>query len=252
MRRQPLKELQRAYKLRAKARNIERARVAFQRAAESNDPEIAAEAYFQLAGMFEDQGDIEGASKAYGEALGSGVPGYGPNAGLLLGKMLLESGDLPGAQAAFERTIEYRDVPLREWPADPREPVSRDAVNWPFRAAVGLEVVLERLGDEEGAQRARRLSLELADTKEPARIDIRLGDEFRHYGYTAGAKNAYERAMSAEQTPASALAAHGLGGLLRDQGDHEGACAAYERAIALGDSEIADSARFHINQIRSP
>src|SRR4051794_33837054 len=152
-------EMHRAYRYLDRGR-LERARAGFERvAANADDPAVAAEALFNVSDILERQGDIDGAATVYERVLASGVPGYGPNAGVLCGSMLMRHGDVTGAQHAFEQTIEnYRHVPLRKWPTDPSAGVRRDAVNWPFKAAVGLEVVLERRGDTAGAELIRDLS----------------------------------------------------------------------------------------------
>jgi predicted negative regulator of RcsB-dependent stress response len=250
-RRKTVDVLHRAYKHMDRGR-MGRARAGFETAAASaDDPVMAAEALFQLSGILERQGDIDGAKAVYERVLASGVPGYGPNAGVLLGSMLLRHGDLAGAQRAFELTIEYRNLPLREWPADRSAGIHRDAVNWPFQAAVGLEVVLERRGDVAGAEQARELSWELARMEEPARVELHRAGELEFFEHTSGAVAAYARAYAAKRPPWSVTAALQLGALLRRQGDNKGARDAYAYVIAEGDAAAADLARFHIAEIRA-
>jgi tetratricopeptide (TPR) repeat protein len=172
-----IRQLRRGYKLHDRFR-YKRAGLAFAKAAQSEDPQVAAEANFWLGAVREDLGDIEAARLAYNAVLNSRVPGYGPNAGVLLGKMMIEHGDLAAAQSALERAIAYRDQPLRPRPADPTQGIQRDSVNWPFHAAVGLEALMERRGDQEGARKARELSYELHESEELAHIELNRGEQF--------------------------------------------------------------------------
>jgi hypothetical protein len=182
-----VRQLRRGYRFHDRFRN-KRASLAFAKAARSADPKVAAEAHFWLGAVEEDLGDIDAARAAHNVVLDSGVPGYGPNAGVLLGKMMMEHGDLDAAQSALERTVAYRNRPLRPRPADPTQGVPRDSVNWPFHAAVGLEALAERRGDQEGAGRAKELSYELHESEELARIELNRGEQFSFFDYPEGVR----------------------------------------------------------------
>lgn len=170
----------------------------------SNDARDA----FSLAGLLEQQGDIEGALAAYRQAVALGHLGAACN----LGVLLEEQHDIEGAEAAYRRSAQGGDP------------------NGAFNHA-GL---LERRGALDEAIAAYRR----ADRLGHAAAACNLGVLLEEQGDLEGAEAAYRRADAG----GDASGTFNLGIVLERRGDVAAALAAFQRAASIGPPDVRSAA----------
>jgi Flp pilus assembly protein TadD len=131
---------------------VEAARAAYQRAIDTGHPEQAARAILVLGMLLDKQGEVEAARAAYQRAIDTGHRNYAPEAMLALGLLLKEQGDVDGARAAYQR-------------------VDSDHPHSALQALVSLGVLLEERGDFEAAGRLGAEYVEAANRRAGAQSD---------------------------------------------------------------------------------
>ncbi|ROO84631.1 tetratricopeptide repeat protein [Actinocorallia herbida] len=144
---------------------------------------------------------------------------------------MAETGDLTGAATLFTEAL-----------ADSPAPADR------AQAALGLAVVLDDLGDTEGARRADWTAIETGDPEYAPRAAYHLALSHERAGEPGGAAEAWRIVVSSEHPaylPAACLA---LAQLADDTGDTEAAISWWERVIETGDAEYAPVAAHDLAQ----
>ncbi|GAB2863753.1 hypothetical protein GCM10022221_74690 [Actinocorallia aurea] len=142
-----------------------------------------------------------------------------------------ETGDLTGAATLFTAAL-----------ADSPAPADR------AQAALGLAVVLDDLGDIEGARRADWTAIETGDPDYAPRAAYHLAVSHERAGEPDGAAEAWRIVVASEHPaylPAACLA---LAQLADDAGDTEAAISWWERVIETGDAEYAPVAAHDLAQ----
>jgi tetratricopeptide (TPR) repeat protein len=211
--------------------------------------ESQARRLYWRASKLEQRGDFSAARATFERVLQSG-DSYGPIAGLALGRMLLIRGDLDGARAAFERTLGYSGTPLGPEPEEG---------NWTYKAAFGLEAVLEHQGDRSGARVARERARELmrayarakgAEGLHPAAFELERGTALESFRQFVMAEQAFRRSLTQGHAHFSAQAAYSLARMLTEQQDYEGALAALEKVIEFEHPSLTAPARAQAEELR--
>ena len=219
------------------------ARSAWERVVEAGDStedQVAAtKTMFNLAGLLETEGDVEGARTWYTRAAEAGHSMAMNNLGFLLrgegdvegarlwwirgaeagetkamnnlGRLLSEDGDLGSARMWWTRGAEAGDA----------------------NAMASLGVLLQGEGDAEGARTWFGRVAEAGDTNAMAGLGLLLQEE----GDAEGARTWFALAAEAGDTNAMVC----LGALLRGEGDVEGARTWYTRAAEAGDTNAMNS-----------
>jgi tetratricopeptide (TPR) repeat protein len=204
---------------------------ALQRAAGSNDPEMASMAAYNLGILLQEMGDVAGARAAYQQAIASGHYDAAPMAARNLGLLLQEQGDVAGSRAVFDRVI------------------ASGHPDQAHMAAVNLGVLLREQGDVAGAQAAYQQVIESHDRDKAPIALFNLGVLLREQGDVAGAQAAYQRAIDSGHPDQAPRAAVNLGNLLADQGDVVGARIAYQQAIDSGHRDHAPLAAVNLGNL---
>ncbi len=211
--------------------------------------ESQARRLYWRASRLEQRGEFAAARATFERVLHSGES-QGPHAGLALGRMLLVRGDLDGARSAFERTLGYSGAPPGPEPGEG---------DWTFKAAFGLEAVLEHQGDRSGARVARERAHELmrvyvrakgAEGLHPAAFELERGIALESFRQFVMAEQALRRAKAQGHPHFSAKAAYALARLLADQDDRKGALAAYEAVVEFDHPELSASAQAQAELLR--
>ncbi|MDX6739970.1 tetratricopeptide repeat protein [Actinocorallia sp. A-T 12471] len=144
---------------------------------------------------------------------------------------MAETGDLTGAATLFTAALE-----------------GSPAVADRAQAALGLAVVLDDLGDTEGARRADWAAIETGDPDYAPRAAYHLALSHERAGDPGGAAEAWRIVVASEHPaylPAACLA---LAQLADDAGDADTAVGWWERVIDTGDAEYAPVAAHDLAQ----
>ncbi|MGP3910140.1 hypothetical protein [Nonomuraea sp. 10N515B] len=202
-----------------KAGELDRAAALFRQIAATGDPEAS----HLLAGLLQEQGDLEGAEAAHRSVIQSGDPVFGQRSAMAMGMML---------------------VTAKEWPAAHRVlTIASDGADFEVAALAETAMVLvcTQLGDARGAQqaleRARR-----CDSPAVAELAARLELPEFHQD-PASARELYEQAededdyrvlLTCGDPHVVSLSAFQLYRVYAEEGDFDAARAVCEHAIAVG------------------
>lgn len=187
----------------------------YQQAAESADPDVAAEALVELGHMRAIYKDTAAAEAAYQQVIGTGHQRWAAQAMIGLGHLLRDRGDGNGAQAMFERAIGSGDADSSA------------------AALVHLADLLERRGDVTGAKAAWR---QVIDSRAATWAEVAFTDllnQLQDEGDLDGVQ-AIHRSGVQTGNPDTPYALVVLGNLLKERGDAEGWRAAWQQAIDAG------------------
>jgi tetratricopeptide (TPR) repeat protein len=179
--RSPRKAIELGNSLRA-AGDVEGARQAYQRAIDSGDLHAVPAGEWATGALLLDTGDVAGACAAFRRAISSGHPAWSVRAALNLAEALEDSGDPAGA------IEQYRSV--ADQPAD-----DPDLEVFVRRAAVRLEILLIRQGDQEAAAQVYRRAIGAGGTAERASFALNRAYELQRRGDLAAAVASYEEAI---------------------------------------------------------
>ena len=97
--------------------------IAWQHAANSDDPVVTPVAMYAVGGLLEDRNDLKGARIAYRHAVDSNHPEAAPKAANNLGILRAQQGDVAGAQAAYQYAIDSKH------PRRPQKPRTTSAIS---------------------------------------------------------------------------------------------------------------------------
>jgi tetratricopeptide (TPR) repeat protein len=179
----------------------------------AGDPDLAAQALFRLADIFEEsdpaaaeaalaqaieqrpasapramvtlghrrseRGDHAGARAAFQVAIDSGQPGWATDASESLAMMLEEQGDLAGAKAAYERAA------------------MADDGHWRFSAFMGLLSVLRKEDDLDGVRALGQAMAQAGRDRAAAESLEAIGQLLEERSDIEGARDAYRQAADA-------------------------------------------------------
>lgn len=220
----------------------------YQQAISNGDPDVAAEAMYQLAlqtshhdehaaralleqviatghpewagaamvGLARLQdGDPAAVEALYRRAMATGNDDWSGHAALALARLLKRRGDVAGATAALR--------PL----------TGTGSTAWARHAALDLGELLEGTGDAAGAKAVWQPLIDAADPEWAGAAFLKLVNLLRDQSDTAGLRAAYQAAV-ALKLPEALYALDQLGHLRHDQGDAEGAHAVWQEAIDAG------------------
>jgi FimV-like protein len=220
--------------------DLDGARTAFGRAADSGHPDLAPAGSWWLATVARDAGDPVAAVAAYQRAVDSGHPTWSVRAAIDLADVLRAQGDPAGALAHYQAVVDAVDPGDRDGPGV-----------WAHLAAVRLAVLLAERGDPD---RAEQVQLR-ATAGEPARavgFTVDRAEELRRLGDVDAAAAAYREAIGLAGGTTGGGAARvsfQLGTMLREHGDLDGAREALREAAASGDPRIAPQANELLRQL---
>jgi Flp pilus assembly protein TadD len=198
--------------------------MAFRKATESDQPDEASMAAYNLGVLLAELGDLDGARAAYQQAVDSGDDDAGPVAAVNLGVVLGELGDVSAAQAIFRQVI------------DSGHPEQAP------KAAYNLGIQLDQQGDTNGARAAYQQAAEFGDTEASLMAALNLGILLGEQGDTDDACAIFQRVIKSHNADQAPKAAYSLGVVLNKKGDLNGARAAYQQAIDSGDPDQAPKA----------
>lgn len=171
-----------------------RARTAWEQAALGDRPHEAAVARCSLAGLLQDEGDLDGADAQLAEVAAGDTDSAG-EAALRLGVLRRDRADVEGALEAFDRAASVGDREEVAWALAHSAPLlaergetelAEDAYERAIasgvpqvqaRAALGLGTLLRDLGDEAGAEAAFERALEFGDPEVSLRVHQERGGE---------------------------------------------------------------------------
>jgi hypothetical protein len=225
--RDPAEDIDLGDRLRA-AGDVDGARAAFRRAADSGHPDLAPAGHWWTGTLLRETGDPVAAADAYRAAVGSGHAMWSLRAGVDLADLLVR--DDPTGAALYYRAV-----------LDSADPSDADGAGvWAHRAAVKLVVLLDGRGDAEGAE-AVRLRVTGDDADRRGRFALDLADELHGRGDVPAAAAALREAVALGGSRAP-RASFRLGLLLRENGDADGARAALRAAAGSGDAAVAPQA----------
>lgn len=192
----------------------------YREAIDTGDPDVAAEALFELGHLLARRFAHNAAAQAaFRQAIAAGHPRWAPNAKIGLGHILEQQGDLDGACGIY------------------RQMIDDDSLEWAAHAAVVLGEILQAHGDAVGAEAVYWRAVDSGAGKWTAHALVNLLNVLEREGDLEGARTAHLRAVQTGNTDAP----YGLiviGHLLQDGGDAEGARAAFEQARAAGVDEL--------------
>lgn len=215
----------------AQRRDFLDARSAFQQAIDSGHPEAAPMAIFNLGVSFMEQGDNDGAREAYQRAIESGHPNAAPRAALNLGALLIERGDDEGARVAFQRVI------------DSGHPDQAP------KAAISLGALLVEQGDFVGARVVFEQAIHSSHPDAAPDATLRLGALLVEQGDPEAAREALQQAINSDDLNATPDACLFLGALLAEQGNTDGAREAFQQAIDSGHPAVAPEASLYLGNL---
>jgi tetratricopeptide (TPR) repeat protein len=198
--RSPQKAIELGNSLRA-AGDVEGAQQAYQRAIDSGDLHAVPAGEWSTGALLLDTGDVAGACAAFRRAISSGHPAWSVRAALNLAEALEDRGD---PAAAIEQYRSVADQP----PDDP------DLEVFVRRAAVRLEILLIRQGDQEAAAQVYRRAIGAGGTAERASFALNRAYELQRRGDAAAAVASYEEAVDLGDPVLSPRAARMLASLV--------------------------------------
>jgi tetratricopeptide (TPR) repeat protein len=200
MMRSPRKAIELGNSLRT-AGDVEGARQAYQRAIDSGDLHGAPAGEWSTGALLLEAGDAAGACAAFRRAIDSGHPAWSVRAALNLAEALEDSGDPAGA------IEQYRSVADRRSDDPSLDVLVR-------RAAVRLEILLIRQGDQEAAAQVYRRAIGAGGTAERASFALNRAYELQRRGDNAAAVASYEEAIHLGDPVLSPRAARMLASLV--------------------------------------
>jgi tetratricopeptide (TPR) repeat protein len=199
----------------------EEARAWLERAADSGDAEVAAEAAVALGQLLmASQHEAQGAWTAFERAIGSGHPEWAPMALVSQGDLLRRLGDADGAQVAYQEAVDSGNAGCAA------------------EASIRLGHLLKELGDIAGARASWQRVIESGNYEWAAPAFTELVNLLREHNDVDGLRAAHHTAAEAGN-PGAPYALEVIGQVLEHEGDIEGAHAAYQQAIDSG-YEFAD------------
>ena len=198
--RSPRKAIELGNSLR-RAGDVEGARQAYLRAIDSGDLHGAPAGEWSIGVLLLDIGDLVGACAAFRRAISSGHPAWSMRAALNLAEALEDSGDQGGA------IEQYRSVADRRSDDPSLDVLVR-------RAAVRLEILLIRQGDQEAAAQVYQRAIGAGGTAERASFALNRAYELQRRGDNAAAIASYEEAIDLGDPVLSPRAARMLASLV--------------------------------------
>ncbi len=187
----------------------------YHQAAQSSDPDVAAETLVELGQTHAIHRELPAAQAVYQQAISSRHPHWGPQAMIGLGTLLRREGDSTSAQAIFHQAIDTGDSQTRA------------------KALLMLADLQERHGDVPAAKAAWR---QIIDSREAPWAKIAFSHLLNHLEAEDDLDAARDTHRLGIQTanPDTPHALVTIGNLLKERGDTEGWRAAYQQAIDSG------------------
>jgi tetratricopeptide (TPR) repeat protein len=165
-------------------------------------------------------GDVAASLRTWREAAGSADPDVAAEALVEIGRLHAGQWDAPAAQAAFAKAMGTQH---------PR---------WAAQAMIGLgDLLLHRLGDQDGAVAMFRQAIESGDADSRACALVQLAHARKNRGDVAGAKEAWQQAIDSRAGPWAEIALSDLVNQLEREGDLDGVRAAYRTAVQTGNPD---------------
>jgi TolA-binding protein len=192
----------------------EAARAAFDRAAASDDPDLRAEAMYEIACDHMLRHDAAAAAM-FRQVIGTRHPTWAAAAMVGLGNVLKRGNDPEGAEALYRDAVEAGDA------------------DWSANASCLLGGVLEGKGDVAGAVAAWQRVIGSGSPEWAGAAFISLVNALDSQGNVDGLRAAYATGAQLGN-PEAPYALLQLGQLLEAQGDLDGAHAAWRQAIEAG------------------
>jgi tetratricopeptide (TPR) repeat protein len=162
----------------ASRRDADAARAMFQQAIQTRHPEWAAAAMVGLAHMLQCLGDPGAAKVLCRQAIQAGNADWSGHASFALGRLLESQGDIAGAKAAWQRVIDSANAA------------------WAGPAFTGLVNLLREHDDINGLRAAYQKAAELGNPDALYALDV-LGQELDRRGDADGAHAAWQQAIDA-------------------------------------------------------
>jgi tetratricopeptide (TPR) repeat protein len=150
--------------------------------------------------------------------------------------------DLLSVGYTAEVSYHKPEVALQAW----RKAASSGNPDAAPQAALNLGILLQRLGDAEGARAAYQLAIDSGHADTAPMAAVNLGFVLQEQGSLDGARAAYQLAIDSGHADTAPMAAFNLGALLTELGDTEAARTAYQLAIDSGHVEHAPSAAVNL------
>jgi tetratricopeptide (TPR) repeat protein len=188
---------------------------AYRKAADNGDPDLAAEAWYQIAVVHASRRDEAAAAAMFRQVIDTGHPEWASAAMVGLAGMLRRTGDEQGAEAWY------------------REAIRAGNPDWSAHASVTLGDLLQRKGDADGAKDLWRRVIESPHDDWAGPAFVRLVNLLRNKDDAFGLRAAYEHG-AAVGNPDALYALLQLGQVLESRGDVGGAHAAWQQAIDAG------------------
>jgi len=210
--------------LQARHRDDDAARALLEQVIATGHPQWAGAAMVGLAHL--QDGDPAAAEVLYRRAIAAGNDEWSGYAAMALARLLKRRGDVAGAAAALR--------PL----------IGTGSTAWASHAALDLGELLEGTGDAAGAKAVWQPLIGTADPEWAGAAFLKLVNLLRGEADAAGLRAAYQAAV-ALSNPEALYALDQLGHLLHDQGDTAAAHAVWQEAIDAG-YEHAEDLREHM------
>ena len=191
----------------------EAALAAYERAAASDDPDLRAEALYQIACA--EHRDEAAAAAMFRRVIGTGHPEWAAAAMVGLAWMLARGDDPEGAEALY------------------REAVEAGNADWSAQASCLLGDLLEANGDTAGAAAAWQRVIDSGSPDSAGSAFTSLVNMLAGERDAAGLRAAYVTGAALDN-PESTYALLQLGQVLESDGDTQGAHAAWQQAIDAG------------------
>jgi hypothetical protein len=188
----------------------------YQQAVSSGDPDVAAEAMYELALQTRYQ-DEDAARALLEQVIATGHPQWAGAA--MVGLARLQDGDPAAMEALYRRAV------------------AAGSDDWSGRATIALAGLLKRRGDMAGATAALRPLIATGNTAWASHAALDLGELLEGTGDAAGARAAWQPLIDAANPEWAGAAFLRLVNLLRGEEDAAGLRAAYHAAVALGNPE---------------
>jgi tetratricopeptide (TPR) repeat protein len=226
----------------------------YQQAIGSGDPDVAAEAMYELALQTRHQ-DEGGARALLEQVIATGHPEWG--AAAMVGLAGLKDGDPAAVEALYRRAMATGD---EEWSGHAAMALARllkrrgdtagataalrsltgtGSTAWANHAALDLGELLADTRDVAGAKAVWQPLIDAANPEWATAAFLKLVNVLRGEEDAAGLRAAYQAAVALEN-PEALYALDQLGHLLHDQGDTDGAHAVWQEAIDAGYQNAED------------
>jgi tetratricopeptide (TPR) repeat protein len=187
----------------------------YQRAAESPDPDVAAEALVEIGHLHARYRETPDAQAAYRRAIDTRHPRWAAEAMIGLGNLLLQLDDPDGAQAMFRQAIETGDAESRA------------------SALMRLAHELKRRGDTDGAKAAWLEAIASREESWAGAAFVDLLNQLEAEGDLDTVRDVH-RLGKQTANPDTPYALVVIGNLLNQRGDTERWRAAWQQAIEVG------------------